>query len=91
MEEKNIIITAVDLKEEYEVIDTLYVTEELTKPHPKEEYLNQMLTIVKERLKKQCRELGGDAIVGCHISHMITSSAWNLSISGTAVKIKSKS
>ena len=91
MEEKNIIITTLDLKEDYEILDSLYVTEELTKNYPKEEYLNQKLTIIKDRLRRQCRELGGNAIIGCHISHMITSSAWTLSISGTAVKIKSKS
>jgi uncharacterized protein YbjQ (UPF0145 family) len=90
MEEKNIIMTSLDLKEEYEVIDTLYVTEELKQRYPKEEYLNQMLTIAKERLKKQCRELGGNAIIGCHIIYVPTSSAKILSISGTAVKIKSK-
>lgn len=49
-----------------------------------------MLTIVKDRLRRQCNELGGNSIIGCRISHMITSHAWNLSIAGTAVKIKSK-
>lgn len=90
MEEKDIIVTTTDLKENYEILDSLYVTEELGKNYPKEEYLNQKLTIIKDRLRRQCRELGGDAVIECHISHMATSSASSISISGTAVKIKSK-
>ena len=88
MEEKNIIITTTDLKEDYEILDSLYVTERLKSPCPKEEYLNQILTIVKDRLRKQCRELGGDAVICCRFS---TRTAYSISISGTAVKIKPKS
>ncbi len=87
MEEKNIIITAIDLKDDYEVIDTLCETERLSKRYPKGEYLNQILTITKERLRRQCQELGGDAIIGCHIFCF----DYFFLISGTAVKIKSKS
>ena len=91
MEEKDIIVATLELKEEYEILDSLYVTEQLKQLYPKEEYLKQMLIVVKNRLRKQCKELGGNAIIGCHISHMVTSSAHSISISGTAVKIKTKS
>ena len=39
MDYKDIIITTTDLKEDYEILDSLYVTEMLRKCDPKEEYL----------------------------------------------------
>lgn len=86
MKEKNIIITTTDLKEDYEILDSLYVIVELKSTYPKEEYLNQMLNVVKERLKEQCRRLGGDAIICCRTFTV----DYALSMDGTAVKIKSK-
>ena len=87
MEEKNIIITTTDLKVDYEILDSLYVIEDMRRPYPKEEFLNQMLDIMKERSRKQCKKLGGDAVICCHIASV----RFALSISGTAVKIKPKS
>lgn len=90
MDYKDIIITTTDLKEDYEILDSLYVTEMLRKCDPKEEYLNQVLDIAKDRLRKQCQTLGGDAVIDCHISHFANHVTTSLSISGTAVKLKNK-
>ena len=90
MDYKDIIVTTTDLKENYEILDSLYVTEELGKTYPKEDYLNQKLNIVKDRLRKQCCELSGDAVINCNISHVVNSRSTSISISGTAVKIKNK-
>ena len=90
MDYKNIIITTTDLKEDYEILDSLYVTEMLRKDNPKEEYLNQVLDIAKDRLRKQCQTLGGDAVIWCQISHFANYVTNSLSISGTAVKLKNK-
>ncbi len=90
MEEKNIIITTGDLKEDYEIIKPLYVAERVGLTYPKEEHLNEILTILNDRLKKQCKEIGGDAVVCCHIVYVPNSGSKLFSINGTAVKIKSK-
>ena len=90
MDYKDIIITTTDLKEDYEILDSLYVTEELHKAYPKEDYLNQKLNIVKDRLRKQCQALGGNAVICCHIFHFSKDFIATLSISGTAVKLKNK-
>ena len=90
MDYKDIIITTTDLKEDYEILDSLYVTEMLRKDNPKEEYLNQVLDIAKDRLRKQCQTLGGDAVIWCQISHFANYVTNSLSISGTAVKLKNK-
>ena len=90
MDYKNIIITTTDLKEDYEILDSLYVTEMVRKDNPKEEYLNQVLDIAKDRLRKQCQTLGGDAVIWCQISHFANYVTNSLSISGTAVKLKNK-
>ncbi len=89
MEEKNIIITTLDLKEDYEILGSLYVIEHLTLS-PKEEEVDKVLNILVERIKRKCRDLDGDAVIGCQF---LRSGAVerSLSISGTAVKIKSKS
>ena len=58
--------------------------------NPKEEYLNQVLDIAKDRLRKQCQTLGGDAVIWCQISHFANYVTNSLSISGTAVKLKNK-
>lgn len=89
MEEKDIILTTTDLKEEYEILDTLYVIERLV-VYPKEEQVNQVLNIVKERIKRQCSKLDGDAVINCQFFRSGAGET-SLSISGTAVKIKSKS
>ena len=90
MDYKDIIVTTTDLKENYEILDSLYVTEMLRKDNPKEEYLNQVLDIAKDRLRKQCQTLGGDAVIWCQISHFANYVTNSLSISGTAVKLKNK-
>ena len=89
MEEKNIIVTTTDLKEEYEILRSLYVIEHLTL-NPKEKDVNKALNILIERIKRQCGELGGDAVICCQFSRF-GNGEWSLSIAGTAVKIKSKS
>lgn len=90
MEENDVIVTTLDLKEEYEILGSLYVIESLVVLYPKEEQVNKVLNIIIERIKRQCRELGGDAVIGCQFSHFGADER-SLSIAGTAVKIKSKS
>ena len=90
MDYKDIIVTTTDLKENYEILDSLYVTEEIPRRQPKEEQLNQVLNIAKDRLRKQCQTLGGDAVIWCQISHFANYVTNSLSISGTAVKLKNK-
>lgn len=87
MEEKNIIITTLDLKEDYEILDSLYVSERMNRLNSKEDYINQVFSKLKVRLREQCKKIGGDAVIGCHIFCF----DYLFSINGTAVKIKSKS
>ncbi len=87
MEEKNIIVTTTDLKENYEILGSLYVTEKIA-VIPNEKETNKVLSVIIERIKRQCMELGGDAVICCRFS---AKGEHSLSISGTAVKIKPKS
>lgn len=94
MEEKDIIITTGDLKEDYEILDVIGMVEEIRLNlsfSKSREKIIEGLNIAKQDLKHQCKELDGDAIINCQIKYYGYGACdLYVSVSGTAVKIKSK-
>ncbi len=94
MEEKNIIITTGDLKEDHEILDIVAIKEQtITHWKRQAERKSEETTLnkIKQELKCQCIKLGGDAIINCQIKYYgLGSSIHYLSVAGTIVKIKSK-
>lgn len=66
---KNIIITTSDLKKPYEIIDTIFAMDSNTAKGWGSANPGKAFEGVKEALQKECKKLGGNAVICCQFEY----------------------
>lgn len=89
MNYENIIISTGDIKNDYDIIDVIYVCEHVPGITKNKLHSQQAFQVLKSNLKEQCHNLGGDAVIHCQIrTEQSLDSIYAFFVTGTVVKTK---
>ncbi len=69
------VVTTTDLKQPYEIIDTLFAVDSHKEGFLKELDPNKAFEGVKNQLRNKCEQIGGQAVICCQFEYRVATSA----------------
>lgn len=67
----DIIVATGDIKQNYEIIDTIFAIDAHKEGFLQAADPNKAFEGVKEQLKKKCKALGGDGVINCQFEYRV--------------------
>ncbi|RKD22416.1 Putative heavy-metal-binding [Caminicella sporogenes DSM 14501] len=67
----NILISTGDIKDNYQIIDTIFAMDSHKESFFKNADPNKAFNKVKEQLRQECKKIGGNAVINCLFEYRV--------------------